>query len=356
MEDALAQQLAAGRVQPAAVTLGNLGSGSGEVMQLANAERWLHESLALAVANEFDNQAYYCRAWLALTSLLRGRWDECAGWAAEVVGQDGVAGMSRLMALLALARLRVRRGDPGADAALDEGLALTGEHNTLQRIAPLRAARAEAALARGDATAAAGEVAAALPLAVAHRHPWLIGDLALWGWKAGALTEPPPGCALPHALEIRGDWRAAAMAWQQLDCPFEHARALADGDTPAQREALAIFERLGARPAAEAVRQRLKAAGAHDLPPRLRGPRASTREQAFGLTTRELQVLQLLCDGLRNAEIAQRLHRSVRTVDHHLAAVFVKLGVDSRVAAIQAAQRHGLIAQSGQSGQSASPI
>jgi DNA-binding CsgD family transcriptional regulator len=356
MEDALAQQLAAGRVQPAAVTLGNLGSGSGEVMQLANAERWLRESLALAVANEFDNQAYYCRAWLALTSLLRGRWDECAGWAAEVVGQDGVAGMSRLMALLALARLRVRRGDPGADAALDEGLALTGEHNTLQRIAPLRAARAEAALARGDATAAAGEVAAALPLAVAHRHPWLIGDLALWGWKAGALTEPPPGCALPHALEIRGDWRAAAMAWQQLDCPFEHARALADGDTPAQREALAIFERLGARPAAEAVRQRLKAAGAHDLPPRLRGPRASTREQAFGLTTRELQVLQLLCDGLRNAEIAQRLHRSVRTVDHHLAAVFVKLGVDSRVAAIQAAQRHGLIAQSGQSGQSASPI
>jgi DNA-binding NarL/FixJ family response regulator len=63
-----------------------------------------------------------------------------------------------------------------------------------------------------------------------------------------------------------------------------------------------------------------------------------------------------LCAGLRNADIAQRLHRSVRTVDHHLAAVFVKLGVDSRVAAIQAAQRHGLIAQSGQSGQSASPI
>ena len=65
-------------------------------------------------------------------------------------------------------------------------------------------------------------------------------------------------------------------------------------------------------------------------------------------------MLQLLCDGLRNAAIAQRLSRSVRTVDHHLAAVFAKLGVDSRVAAIQAAQRAGLVALPAQSGQAPS--
>ena len=106
------------------------------------------------------------------------------------------------------------------------------------------------------------------------------------------------------------------------------------------------FERLGARPAAEAVRRRLQSAGVRGLP---RGPRAATREQPFGLTPRELQVLQFLCGGLRNAEIAERLSRSVRTIDHHLAAVFAKLGVDSRVAAIQAAQRAGLAVQSGQS-------
>ena len=97
-----------------------------------------------------------------------------------------------------------------------------------------------------------------------------------------------------------------------------------------------------------------------------RGTRTSTREHPHGLTTRELQVLTLLCSGLCNAQIAQRLSRSVRTVDHHLAAVFAKLGVDSRVAAIQAAQRAGLqtpAAQSGpsgpapfgQSGQAATP-
>ena len=83
-----------------------------------------------------------------------------------------------------------------------------------------------------------------------------------------------------------------------------------------------------------------------------RGTRPSTREHPHGLTTRELQVLTLLCSGLRNAEIAQRLSRSVRTVDHHLATVFEKLGADSRGAAIKAAQQAGLASPSGQFGQS----
>ena len=85
--------------------------------------------------------------------------------------------------------------------------------------------------------------------------------------------------------------------------------------------------------------------------------RESTRAHSHGLTTRELQVLTLLCEGLRNAEIAQRLSRSVRTVDHHVAGVFAKLGVESRVAAIQAAQRVGLAPATvtAQIGQAASP-
>lgn len=345
MLQTLAQHRAAGNLQAAAGTLSNLGSGSGELMQLDNAERWLREAIALCTAHEFDGLAHYSKSWLALTSLLRGRWDEAATLGREVAGNAAASDMSRLMALLALARLRLRRGDPGADAALDEALALTGEYNTLQRIAPLRAARAEAATARRDSVATAAEVAAALPLAIAHRHPGFIGELAYWGWRAGTLDEPPEGCAEPYALQIAGRWREAAAAWLRVGCPYERARALAEGDAEAQREALAVFESLGARPAADALRRRLREAGVRGI---ARGARATTREHAYGLTGRELQVLQLLCLGLRNAEIAVRLSRSVRTVDHHLAAVFAKLGVETRAAAIAAAQRAGLAAQSGQ--------
>lgn len=344
MQRALQRQFDAGRLQPASVTLGNLGSGSGELMQLGNAERWLRESLALAVANEFDNQAWYCRSWLSLTAMLRGRWDEAASLASEVVNHEGVADMSKLMALLALGRLRVRRGDPGVHEALDAGLALTGSQNTLQRIAPLRAARAEAAIARNDAQTAAAEVAAALPLAIAHRHAWFIGELAYWGWRAGTVQQAPEGAAQPHALEIAGRWREAAAAWQALDCPYERARALGDGDEPAQREALAIFESLGAQPAADALRRRLREAGARGV---ARGARASTRSHPCGLTDAEMKVLALLAEDLRNADIAAKLHRSVRTVDHHVAAVLAKLGAPTRQEAVRRAQREGWLQPAG---------
>jgi DNA-binding NarL/FixJ family response regulator len=73
-----------------------------------------------------------------------------------------------------------------------------------------------------------------------------------------------------------------------------------------------------------------------------RGQRASTRTNPHELTARELEVLLLLCEGLRNAQIAERLRRSVRTVDHHLAAAFAKLGVGSRAEAIAAAHAAGI--------------
>jgi len=62
----------------------------------------------------------------------------------------------------------------------------------------------------------------------------------------------------------------------------------------------------------------------------------------FALTARELEVAVLLCDGLRNAQIAARLCRSVRTIDHHVQAVLAKMGVSTRTAAVAAALRTGI--------------
>jgi DNA-binding NarL/FixJ family response regulator len=76
--------------------------------------------------------------------------------------------------------------------------------------------------------------------------------------------------------------------------------------------------------------------------------RPSTQANPHLLTAREIEVLALLCEGLKNSQIAERLSRSVRTVDHHLAAVFAKLGVGSRTEAVVAAQQLPLVAQYGQ--------
>jgi DNA-binding NarL/FixJ family response regulator len=102
-----------------------------------------------------------------------------------------------------------------------------------------------------------------------------------------------------------------------------------EGDAEACEEAIRVFAGLGATTVAGFARERLRALGA-PVPPVPRGPRATTRANPAGLTARQVAVLDLVREGLTNAEIAERLVLSVRTVDHHVAAILSKLGVSSR--------------------------
>jgi DNA-binding NarL/FixJ family response regulator len=72
-----------------------------------------------------------------------------------------------------------------------------------------------------------------------------------------------------------------------------------------------------------------------------RGPQPATRHNPAGLTSRQVDILRLLATGRTNAEIAQTLFLSVRTVDHHVSAVLQKLEVTSRREAAQIAVRLG---------------
>ncbi len=85
--------------------------------------------------------------------------------------------------------------------------------------------------------------------------------------------------------------------------------------------------------------QRLRELGARGIP---RGPRPRTREHPAGLTRREVEVLSLLAEGMRNAEIAERLVVSTKTVDHHVSAILRKLDVRNRGEAAAEAARRGL--------------
>ncbi len=105
-----------------------------------------------------------------------------------------------------------------------------------------------------------------------------------------------------------------------------------------------MLDGLGAAAAARLVRARLRELGASRIP---RGRLRATRENPAGLTERQVDVLALLATGLTNAEIAERLVVSTRTVDHHVSAILTRLGVASRRDAARRAEELGLVSEVG---------
>ena len=305
------------------------------------ARSYIEDGLEYSREHGLDLMHLYFLAFRSRLELDEGRWTDAAESAELVLGERFVSTFPRTVALVTLALVRARRGDPGARPVLDEARALSEPTGELPRTAPVAAARAEAAWLTGRDELVADETDAAYRLAVSRGAPWAIGELATVRWRAGIEEELPDEAPEPHRLQIIGEWQRAAELWTEIGCPYEAALALADSDLePTLRSALDELNRLGARPAAEMVAKRLRKHGARAIP---RGPRAATRSNPAGLTTRESEVLELLAEGLRNAAIADRLFLSRRTIDHHVSAILRKLAAGSRTEAIATAQRSGLL-------------
>ena len=274
--------------------------------------------------------------------LEQGQWAEAADSAALILADRGL-GPASIIALATLGRVRARRGDPGQWTPLDEALALAERSGEIERVARVAAARAEAAWLEGRPEAAAQATESAFELAQQRGSDSWIGELAVWRRRAGVEEHLALSAPEPYAAQLAGDWRRAAELWAALGSPYRAALALADGDDDdALRQALQSLQRFDARPAAAIVARKLRRRGARGLP---RGPRAATRRNPATLTRRQVEVLELVAQGLRNAEIAERLFLSERTVAHHVSAILRKLEVPSRGEASAAALRLGLAGQ-----------
>ncbi|HJT58954.1 MAG TPA: AAA family ATPase [Ktedonobacteraceae bacterium] len=309
------------------------------------AERFLQDGLAYCAEHDLDSWSMYMGAWQARARFEQGHWDDAAEEVTHILGHYRLPAATKIPALTVLGWVRVRRGDPGGATLLDEARDLALATGEFQRIAPVTAARAEAAWLRGNMEQCLAEARVGYDLALTHTYPWKLGELSAWMWHADGLTSVPEQIAEPFARQIAGDWQGAASLWEQIGCPYEQALALADGDAEAIGIALALFEQLGAQPALTAVRRRLQRQGIAGIP---RGPRPSTRMNQAGLTCRQLEVLQLMTEGLSNAEIANRLFTSLKTVEHHVSAVLGKLGVHSRAQAIRVAHELKLLPNIGE--------
>ena len=229
-----------------------------------------------------------------------------------------------------LACLRLQQGRPDlAAAAIRRVLAAT----------PERGLRAEVLPAAVDILLAVGDIAAARDAAVE------LGELAGEDTEGrlGAMAAGARGAVALAGGDARDALvalRAAVRVWQELEAPYEEARArvlaglacraLGDEDSAALEldAARRAFAALGARP---------------DLARLGRLAGTADAAAAAGLSVRETEVLRRLAAGATNKAIAAELVLSVRTVDRHVSNIFVKLGVSSRTAAAAYAHEHRIV-------------
>jgi DNA-binding CsgD family transcriptional regulator/tetratricopeptide (TPR) repeat protein len=307
--------------------------------RFAEGERIWRDGIAYCDEHDIATFATCLRGHRAMALLDLGRWDEAAAIAERVLATEA-SPVNLLTSQVTLSLIRARRGEPGALEVIDPGVAAADELGEAEWIATTRLARAEVAWLAGRDDTAIGDLAVIRSVVTAMDY---LMDAQLSVWEQRLLgrarsVSPAPG---PWATSLVGDHAGAAVHWERLGCDYNAALALYDSeDHDDLRRAIAAFEALGAEAAARRTRQRMRELGHRQVPT---GARASTRQHPFGLTRREDEVLALLCDGLTNEDIAERLVVSTRTVDHHVSAVLAKLGVGSRGAAAAQARRLGLV-------------
>ncbi len=339
LESSLELALQHGFHEHAARVYTNLSEYAVVFKQFELADRMLEEGIAFDESHDLDAWTHYLAGWQAQLRMEQGHFRDAEAIARRVLALERLTLVMRQPALTVLGRVRARIGEADCMGYLREALACASATGEVQRIVPVHLALAEASWLAQDEPSCRNWLEALAQLDLSGLNPWHLGEIAVWRCRTGL---PPQGLAENSGLpavtraELRGDYMEAADIWSALGLPFEAAVALlqVDGATAAECSvrAAVLFEQIGARTGVLRARKQATELGAGQLLPKLRrGPYSIARQHPFGLTQREELVLGLVVEGLSNAEIARRLSRSSRTVEHHVSTLLNKIGASSRL-------------------------
>ncbi len=302
--------------------------------RLDEARTLIWKAVDYTMERELDAWYVASIAMMADLDVATGRWAEADANLERVIGQR-TCKSTEIQITRAAATLRLRRGDPGALELVDETLIKADDYGGYDELVPACLLAMEAAwvgVMELDKVAPRFDALAE----VLELNGDRVGRSRLSFW-ARRLGLPTPTQSIAHGDQAE----AAALEadrFERLGMPVEEAISRAMVAQPDLEGVVSALLRMGAAGVVRGLRRELQRGGVRNIP---RGERPTTREHPGGLTERQVEVLGLITAGSSNAEIADRLFISEKTVSHHVSAILAKLNVTTRLQAAALANESG---------------
>jgi ATP/maltotriose-dependent transcriptional regulator MalT len=304
------------------------------------AKKYLTEGINYCEERDLDSMKLYMLSWKARLHLETGNWKEAYSIAGNLLKNENLAPPSKIGALVVVATIKIRRGDTNALPLLLEAKTMAFETRELFRIIPVFMALLEYEWITGENHIESGTLSQTINLMLRLEKFAKKSRLYFWLRKAKKEYLLPKeineGCLESDETIMREE----VEFWEKIGSPYEQALALFEGNEEDKRKSISIVRESGADAVFNKLKREMRMSGIKSIP---RGIRQATRSNPALLTGRELDVLQLLKEGLKDKEIASRLYISAKTVGHHISAILFKLDVNSRVKAVQEAAHLGII-------------
>ena len=319
----------------------NLSGYAVEFRKFEWADQVIAEGITFDTDHDLDTWTHYLTGYLAELRMQQGRLEEAETITQKIMQMSRLTLLMKLPAKRVLARTSLRLGRKNAGELLEHALEDALSTDEVQYIVPMRFGLIEWAWLHNTPSTAIQHLECLETLDQSSMSPWFVGEALLWRHRYNLKlpAQLPKNLPRPYRLEISGLNEQAAQAWIDIGSPYSAAMSLMTAPqitAEKLQQALELLEQIYAQ---GAIRRLRKLAEEHDLadqlPARHRGQYKAARQHPSGLTKREQDVYKLLAEGLTNREIASEISRSQRTVEHHVAAIFKKLGVNSRAEAVK---------------------
>lgn len=301
---------------------------------------YLDKGLNYCEERDLHSWRAYIQSWKARMLLETGNWQQALDIAMALGSYSGQPAIVKITIALVQATVAVRTGKGEALGLLQEAVRMAFETKEHQRIIPVAIAGMEYEWIKAKPVFTAAEMETIFALIERTKNASLNLQAAYWIHKARP-NEPGARTLFAKYFQQKNSDPELAAAYQRWSqCPYEKALLLFEGSAEEKRRAIAALRELGADLICEKLISEMRSSGIRNIP---RGMRASTKANPAQLTSRELDILQLLKTGAPNKEIAASLFISPKTVDHHISSILFKLDVPSRAKAVKEAEILGIL-------------